>query len=65
MEFEFSGARKGACLEKEALLYQANGCPLIEINEVGGLWCKKKSLSGKQALLSQADGCHSIKVNEV
>jgi hypothetical protein len=42
---------------KNALLFQANGCPLVKVNELRGLWFKKKSLSGKKALLFQANGC--------
>jgi hypothetical protein len=39
---------------KKALLFQANGCPLIKIDEVGVLWCKKRNLSEKKALLCGA-----------
>jgi hypothetical protein len=65
MKFGFSGSRKRACLQKEALLFQANGCPSIKVNEVWVLWFKKKSLPGKEALLFQANGRPLIEKIEV
>jgi hypothetical protein len=34
MEFEFPGARKKNLSGKKALLFQAHGCLLINVNEV-------------------------------
>jgi hypothetical protein len=47
------------------LLFQANGCPSIKVNEVWVLWFKKKSLPGKKALLFQANGRPLIEKIEV